>query len=123
VSNEPAVHITKKGGVKLTVTLAAAASALYGAVQGGMWLANRQRDFAEVQVAVGTLKQDTQSLTMLYAKETLDAETLAALDSGARLVCSCVCKPEQPGRGGGSSTVPARAPGPAMSRPSGHPLP
>jgi hypothetical protein len=122
MSNEPAVHITKKGGVKLTFTLAAAASVLYGAVQGGMWLANKQRDFAEVQTAVGTLKQDTQSLTM-YAKETVDAETLAALGSGARLACSCVCKPEQPGRGGGSSTVPARAPGSAMPRTSSHPVP
>lgn len=123
MSNEPAVSLSKKGGVKLTLTLTAAVTALYGAVQAGMYVANKQRDFTEMQDTVGQVKQDTQSLTMLYAKGSVDAETMAAVGSGTRLSCSCVCQPEQPGRGGGSPTVPARGSGSAMPRSSGHPLP
>lgn len=123
MSNEPSVHLSKKGKVTLTVTLTAAAAVLYGAVQAGMYLANKQRDFSDMQFTVGTLKQDTQSLTMLYAKGQVDAESLAAVGTGTELSCRCVCRPDQPGRGGGSSTLPARAPGAALPRSSSHPVP
>lgn len=123
MSNEPSVHLSKRGGVKLTLTLTAAATALWAVFQAGLYVANKQRDFTEMQDTVGQVKQDTQSLTLMYAKGSIDEESLGALGSGTRLSCSCVCRPEQSGRGGGSSTVPARTPGPAMPRSSGHPMP